>query len=103
MASRFRALIAAARQRRQFGSHNAPEPVAVAPSVVTRGAVDRSHSNRGPIRLVLMLVLILEFLVSSSHAPASERPLPLFLEECWKDFPGRCILTLVGRYRGTGS
>ena len=24
----------------------------------------------------------------------------LFLEECWKDFPGPCILTLGGRYRG---
>jgi hypothetical protein len=28
---------------------------------------------------------------------------PLFWEECWKDFPGPCILTLVGRDKGATS
>jgi hypothetical protein len=27
----------------------------------------------------------------------------VFLEECWKDFPGPCILTLVGWNKGAGS
>ena len=73
-----------------------------------RGVDGTAHRRQEPLpwRKKAELVDVLVELAEADRgdlAVEMSEAFPLFLEECWKDFPGPCILTLVGRNKGAGS
>jgi hypothetical protein len=79
--------------KRAVPSRKQPGPTAELRAALTR---------RKKAELVDVLVELAEADRGDLAVEMSEA-FPLFLEECWKDFRGPCILTLVGRNKGAGS